>query len=190
MSLERESELLTTETQGRRRPTILAGMPEGVQPQRLMACSAALGLVTPLIKTNDPQRAHALPIFENWLRDRDQQLSVQQAAWLWDNFLSHYAREMPDRVSQWLHDPLSKDLKNPVLLARLLFRIWVAMYLMPLKTRMQRRFWGRLGYRVLQGVGYAAVFCIFFPVAMVLIGLLTWVLIEIRDPLRAMLGLL
>lgn len=108
-------------------------MPEGVQPQRLISWSAALGVVTPLIKTNDPQRAHALPIFENWLRDRDQQLSVQQAACFWDNFLSHYVREMPARVSQWLHDPLSKDLKNPVLLARLLFRIWLAMYLMALK---------------------------------------------------------
>lgn len=189
MRFEQEAELLTTETHSRRRPTLLAGMPEGVQPQRQISWSAALGVVTPLIKTNDPQRAHALPVFENWLRDRDQQLSVQQAACYWDNFLSHYVREMPARVSQWLHNPLSKDVKNPVLLARLLFRIWVAMYLMPLKTRMQRTSWGRMGYRVLQGVGYAGVFCILFPVAMVLVGLLTWVLIEIRDPLRAMVGL-
>lgn len=129
---------MTTETYIMSLPKLLTGLPLGVKSQRLIPWSAALQVMTPLIKTNDPQRLQALPLFENWLRDRDQEISVEQTAWLWNNFLSHYARELPARVSQWLSDPRSKDLKNPVQLSRLLFRIWVAMYHVPLKARMQQ----------------------------------------------------
>ena len=169
-------------------PKLLTGLPPGVKAQRLIPWLAALQVVTPLIKINDPQRLHALPLFENWLRDRDQEISVEQAARLWNNFLSHYARELPARVSQWLNDLRSKDLKNPVHLSRLLFPIWVAMHHAPLKARMQQTFFGRIGYRGLQGSGYLAAFSVFFPLAMVLVGLVTWMLIEVRDPLRDAFG--
>lgn len=39
-------------------------------------------------------------------------------------------------------------------------------------------------------MGYLAAFSVFFPLAMVLVGVVTWVLMEIRDPLRQVLGLL
>lgn len=68
-------------------------------------------------------------------------------------------------------------------------RRWVALRLVPLKTRLQQTFLGRLAYWLLRTVGYFALFCGLFAIAMVLVGLLTWMLIEIREPLRVALGI-
>lgn len=71
-------------------PKILDGMPEGVKHDRLIPWEAALRVLVPLIEINDPKRATAIPLFEEWVKGRDQEISVEQAAWLWDNFCTHF----------------------------------------------------------------------------------------------------
>lgn len=181
---------MTTATHTMNLQTILNGMPEGVKSDRLIPWTAALRVVVPLIEINDPKRATAIPLFQEWVKDRDQELTVEQTAWLWDNFCTYFAKESIKRFTQWAYDPTSKEVKNPVEIGRMQFRIWREMHFYPWKTRMQQTFWGRSGYRVLQGLGFAAVFAIAFPFCFALAGLVTWALIEIREPLRMTLILL
>lgn len=179
--------MTTTATNTMNLQTILDGMPEGVKSQRMIPWSAALQVVVPLIEINDPKRATAIPLFEEWVKDRDTELSVEQAAWLWCNFCTHFAKELTKRFSQWAYDPTSKELKNPVVLGRMQYRIWLEMHFRPWRARTQQTFWGRMQYRVLRWVGLAATFAIAFPIFFALAGLATWALVEMRGPLLASL---
>lgn len=176
---------MTTATNIMTLPKLLDGMPQGVKHDCLIPWAAALRVVVPLIEINDPKRATAIPLFEEWVKDRDQEISVEQTAWLWDNFCTHFAKETTQRFTQWAHDPTAREVKNPLEIGRMQFRIWREVHFNPWKVRLQKTFWGRMGYRLLQCLGFVLVFSIVFPFFFVLAGLATWVLIEIRDPLRA-----
>ncbi len=160
---------------------ILNGMPQGVKADRLIPWSAALQVVVPLIQINDPMRAVAIPLFEEWIKDRDQEISVTQTGWLWDNFFSHFSKEVGKRFTQWAHDPLSKELKNPAEVGYMQLRIWQQTKFTPWAKRLERTFWGRTAL-------YTGTFVVAFPFVFVTVGLVTWALVQLQDPIRSMLG--
>ena len=162
---------------------ILNGLPMGVKTSRLLPLDAALALVVPMLEKNDPLRASAIPLFETWIKDRDESLSVDQTVWLWENFTAQFVRELPARLSQWLYAPLSGDRKNPVSLARDLIDSWVGMTYRPWKAKKTATPLGRMQVKAVELLPPIATFIVALP----LFTMLYSALFEWRDPVIAAL---
>lgn len=110
---------------------LLQGLPQGIAVNRLLPLDTVLQIIAPQIQLNDPERANILPVFAQWLKDREVDVTVDQAAWLWANYTTQFLRELPKRVSQWTHAIGKGERKSPLVLAAELSKVWVSMVLRP-----------------------------------------------------------
>jgi hypothetical protein len=166
--------------------TLLIGLPSGMKTNLLIPFEAALRVVTPLIEINDPKRATSIPLFEEWLKDRNQDLTLEQTAWLWENFCARYAMESKKRLTQWAYAPWANDLKNPFQHMAMFLQIFKTMHFRPWRDRMQSSMTGRMLYRLLSALACGVSFFAFVAV----FQFVAWALMEAREPLTMLLMLL
>lgn len=155
---------------------------DGIQPSFKrdleIPWKAALKVVVPLIEVNDSSRIAAIPLFEEWIEERGEDLTVNQAAQLWINFYGQYQHEMPRRIWHWMKDMDSGAQKRPSQLTAAYFKILVAMHLQPWKLAMLQTKAGAAAYRVLTSLGYLSVFL----VTLVLIHAADQLMVRMKEP--------
>lgn len=130
----------------------LTNLPAGVHTDRVLPLPAALRLVVPLIKANDPARASALPLFEDWLKVRGRDLSVHETARLWENFNSEFGKDARKQMARWAANPMDRNMKNPVKLLLDRFNVWRTYTYAPWEKRLRSTFAGNLLFRAGQAL--------------------------------------
>ena len=137
---------------------ILKNMPLGMKTDRPLPWTAALRAISPLISQNDRSRAAALPLFSKWIRDRDDAISVEQAAWMWTHFAGPFARDLKNRFTQWAYDPSRPDVMGPIALLGMQVQILLAMHYRPWVARLQLTFLGRVQWLAMRSLGLGVFF--------------------------------
>jgi len=124
---------------------LLQGLHPEVQAGRLLPPDAAVRILVPLVKKNDPHRAEAVGVFCTWIMDRGQAVSVTQVAYLWENFRAHFSQEANARWQAWWRSsPAASEATSPLELARLEGNIYFMTVFKPWLATMRQTALGRL----------------------------------------------
>ena len=116
---------------------MLNNLPSYIIQDVALPWHAALEVMEPVILQLQPDHVDALELFKKHIEDRDVEISIQQIAYYWENFLGVFVSEIPKRLSQWANSRNSTS-KNPLQLFMQFSAIQSALYVSPIRTRLDK----------------------------------------------------
>lgn len=141
--------------------SLIGQIPGSTDKTHVMPSCAAMRIFRPVLCQHADLRA--VDQFEQWISNRQMDISLEQLAGLWVNCETFYLRELPQRITQWLCD---RSLRSPYWMGIDFMRLIVLRRWNPWVIRKSATLPGRIQVKLFKALGNALMFIFFFWVAL------------------------